>query len=70
MSGVLLVGDDLWTYLESKGVTRHDHPNGLGGCWSCVQVVVTGKSLNELDKEHEEYCAGLAKQLGLTDSED
>ena len=51
----MLIGDELWKYLEDRGVVRHEHPNGLMSCWQCAQIVATGKTKAELDKEWQQW---------------
>lgn len=59
----MLVGEDLWKYLEERGVTRHEHEGGLMSCGECALVVATGKTKQELDQEYQGFLDDLAKEI-------
>lgn len=65
----MLVGEELWQYLKERGVTRHEHPNGLMGCVQCAYVVATGKTVEQLEKEHKEMCRRIGRDMGLSEEE-
>lgn len=59
----MLIGEKLWEYLESKGVKRHEHTNGLVSCSKCSIIVATGKSQKELDEEWEKALEDIKKDI-------
>ncbi len=61
----MLVGEELWAYLEERGVKRHKHSNGLMSCVECSRIVVTGKTVQELREEDEELYKRLWREMGL-----
>lgn len=59
----MLVGKELWEYLEARGVTRHKHENGLMSCWQCCRIVTTGKTKQQLEAEDNEWVGKLRKEI-------